>query len=331
MNTYKKILYLFNNTVDYDVVVHNCKKAGIDAIITNDFVFAEKEFQEAMRVNSIPVVYNFPVFCDTGYLDRNPQSYSITATGKRATGTEWLHFVCPSDSAFMEYQQNNLISILKTYNPETLTLDFIRFYVFWEMVSPDTQPVAIEDGCYCDRCLVNFEATTGVHIKEKSKKWIYTNIRKEWAAWKTHHIEKTVDMLTQIIRDYNPDIEIGIKTVPWKESDFDNAISHVVGQDVARLARYVDFIAPMTYSHMVKQPPQWIDEVVQEVSEKSGKRVFPGVQLAQTYRDEPVQSDELNAMISYAAQKPAAGVLIFHYDTLVDNTHRFERIKNAGK
>ena len=320
-------LYLFNTNVDFDRFADEFTECGFNTIITSPFVFEKAEFQRMVKKRNLQVVYNFPVFCNTEYLNEHPESYCITSEHRQAIGADWLQFVCPTDDNHLEFQKKHLSEILDRYDPKIVSLDFIRHYVFWEKVYPEQSLESIEDGCYCDGCLDAFEQSLGKPLEERSKDWIYAHHREQWAAWKCHIIEHTVAELTGMIRSYNPDIQIGIKIVPWRESDFGGAIRSVAGQDVQALSKYFDFFVPMTYSHMVKQEPRWIQQVVDEIHTQTGKSTLSCLQMEKTYLDTPLEIEEFRATLSAALEAPAQGTCVFHYDVLGNDIDKNESLK----
>lgn len=316
MNQFTKALYVFNPEADFDACGKICRKYNIGSIVTNPYIYELEKFQQAMKDNNIDIIYNFPVFCNTEYLAAHPENYCITSKGRRATGAEWLHFVCPLDENHFSMQKEHVAKILEAYNPETFTFDFIRFYVFWEMADPGADPAEIEDGCYCDRCLDSFQKDTGVELKERSKKWIFQNVRDAWGKWKTEVITGRLGELTGIVRSHNPETRIGIKMVPWLESDFSRGMINIVGQDAEKIARHVDFFATMSYTHMTGHQPEKIHSLVDELNRKTGKPVLASVQIAKTYRDEPITEEEFRRQLQAAVKEPSEGFTIFEYDQL---------------
>ena len=66
------------------------------------------------------------------------------------------------------------------------------------------------------------------------------------------------------------------------------ALESVLGQDLCALSESVDFLAPMTYHHMIHQSTAYIGEVIQNHREfiKDRIPVVPSVQVKELYRKE---------------------------------------------
>lgn len=193
-----------------------------------------------------------------------------------------------------------------------VSLDFIRFFVFWEKVYPEADFSGIVDGCYCDRCIENFQYHSGVTIEENTAEWIKTNALPEWTKWKCLVIEERVKALSAIIKEYN--IPVALKLVPWRPKDFDGAIRSIAGQDIDLIKNHVDVFIPMTYSHMVKRKPHWINEMTDYIHSATDGPVLACVEISKTYVEENISDQEFAEMVKYGSMPPSNGTILFHYD-----------------
>jgi hypothetical protein len=312
-----KGIYLFNSNVEIDTFFRNCKKIGVNCISTNDFFYKNKQFVEKAKQNGINVILNFPVYFDQEYLEKNPEYYCIDSEGKKAM-RGWLHFACPSQSDFFEYQKNKLKDWLEFVNPQMVSFDFLRFFVFWEKVYPHAKHKDIVDGCYCDKCISDFQKYTNLNVEIKSAEWIKDNFLQEWADWKCNVIEQRLSELVTIVKQHDENILIGLKILPWSENDFNGAIRSIAGQDAEMLSKYVDVFIPMTYSHMLKRKPSWINDITSEIHDRTGKQVIASIQIKKTYLEEKISDTEFIDMIKFGKMPPVSGTILFHYDYILN-------------
>ncbi len=317
-----KGLYLFNSNVELDTFFRNCKKIGVNCVSSNDYFYNNKEFISKAEQNEINIILNFPVFFDQEYLEKYPEYYSVNSEGEKAIH-DWLHFACPSQPDYFEHQKNKLRNWLEVMNPQMVTFDFLRFFVFWEKVYPDAMYKDIVDGCYCDKCINDFQKHTDLKVKIRSADWIKNNLLQEWTDWKCNVIEQRLSELVSIVKQHDENILIGLKILPWRENDFNGAIRSIAGQDVEILSKYVDVFIPMTYSHMLKRKPDWINDITSEIYDKTGKQVLASIQIEKTYLEEKISDDEFMDIMKFGEMLPVSGVIIFHYDYLL-NTNKMD-------
>jgi hypothetical protein len=312
-----KGIYLFNPDVEIDTFFKNCKKIGVNCVSSSDFFYNNKEFVGKAKQNGMNVILNFPVYFDQEYLEKNPEHYCIDSEGKRAVHG-WLHFACPSQPDYFEHRKNKLKNWLESVNPQMVTFDFLRFFVFWEKVYPDALYKDIVDGCYCDKCINDFQKSTDLNEKIKSPEWIRNNLLQEWADWKCNVIEQRLSELVSIVKQHDENILIGLKILPWSKNEFNDAIRSIAGQNAEKLNKYVDVFIPMTYSHMLKRKPNWINDITSEIHERTGKQVLASIQIEKTYLEEKISDDEFIEMMKFGKMSPASGVILFHYDYLTN-------------
>ncbi len=313
-----KGIYLYNPNVEIDTFFTNCKKIGVNCVSSSDFFYNNKEFVGKAKQYGMNLVLNFPVFFDQKYLEKNPEYYCIDSEGKKAING-WLHFACPSQPDYFEHQKNKLKNWLEFVNPQMVTFDFLRFFVFWEKVYPDALYKDIVDGCYCDKCINDFQESTNLKVKIKSAEWIKNNLLQEWADWKCNVIERRLSELVTIVKQYDENILIGLKILPWSENDFNGAIRSIAGQNAEKLSKYVDVFIPMTYSHMLKREPGWINDITSEIHDRTGKQVLASIQIENLYLEERISVNEFMDMMKFGTMAPSSGVFLFHYDSILNN------------
>ncbi|MFX1283536.1 MAG: hypothetical protein ACFFB5_07770 [Promethearchaeota archaeon] len=290
------------------------------------------EFRELAKKNNMKMFVIFPVFYDPEALEKTPELYSITDEGKKAV-IEWVKFVCPTRADYRTEKIEEMKKIVAELNPDGLSLDFIRYFVYWEKVYPERTLNSIQNCCFCSHCLEKFQKDTGItlpdDIKDKRRiaKFIQKNCDLEWINWKCDVIYSLIKEMTEEARKIKPDIQINVHVVPWKKEDFGGAIKKIAGQDLKAIAKIVDYISPMCYSHMLKQQPSWINAVVHDIYEQTKHKIIPSIQVEKCYLKTEISNQEFGEMLTEAVKDPSSGIVFWSWDKLQTNIEKKELIK----
>jgi hypothetical protein len=216
-----------------------------------------------------------------------------------------------------------------------VSLDFIRYFVFWEKVAPDRAPESLPQTCFCPVCLAGFEKEMGARIPSElaataeKAKWILGTRASEWTEWKCRVIARAVERLAGAAREAKSGIKVNIHAVPWRKGDFGGAARSVAGQDLARLAPFADFISPMCYHHMVRRSPAWVHDVVADFSAQTRGRgtILASTQVSQAYVEEALPSGEFRAALEEALRPPSIGDVLWSWDALSKSPEKMEILK----
>jgi len=310
----------------YDQISGNLEKTveewkilGFDTVFPYPDYVENSLFLSLIERHEINLFLTVPGFYNPKALDRNPKLYAIKADGTPAI-RDWVRFVCPSKHDYKEKRLQDIISMIRKYRPSGISLDFIRFFVFWEKVFPETPASELPQTCFCPDCINSFSQFADLDIRttspEKAAAIILKNHKQEWKAWKCHVITETVKEFAQAIRAEDKNIKINLHVVPWMTGEFDDAIKRIAGQDIEALSEIADYISPMCYSHMLRRPPQWINKVVADMNKQSKVPIIPCIQVAETYRPEPFTDKGFASAVQSALAKPSAGIIIWSWKAL---------------
>ena len=308
-------LFAFDPSVDADAFVRACREWGVDTAILHPGFFHDGRMSAALARAGIALAER-AVFFDQAYLEAHPDCYAITSRGRKAV-EGWLHFACPSREDLLERRVRELRDCLSNLEPPILSLDFIRHFVFWEKVDLNGPPAAIEDGCYCELCLSSFGRYCGETVESKTAAArVRSELKGPWSEWKCRTITAVAERLFAEARRLRPEARLAIKTVPWREQDLDGAIRSCAGQDVAALGRQVDMVAPMAFTHVLGQTPEWKRALLAHVKAVGGKPVVSYVQTEKLYRDEAITPEQFEAELTEALDVSWAGTALFDYQQL---------------
>jgi hypothetical protein len=314
-----RAIFAFDPSADAEKFAASCREWGIrQAILPPDF-FRNDKMVRALAKNGLGVWLNLPVFYNPEYLEQHPEDYAITSKGNKAIH-DWCHFVCPSREKYLDKFVGDLRTLLSQLQPEIVSIDFIRHFVFWEGVDLKSNPNEIEDGCYCEVCLSAFEKFSGETVqRNQPAAFIRSNMKRAWGDWKCNRITATANRLFEEMRAGAKNAQTSIKTIPWKESDLDGAIRSSAGQDVARLTRNVDMSAPMAFTQVLGQTPAWKRQLLKYVRQISGKPVLSYLQTDKLIRPEEITIAQFEAELKESLSHEWAGTVIFEYAQLATN------------
>jgi hypothetical protein len=309
---------------------------GINTAFVSESLLSNQKFRDLTKKHSITTFVILPIFYNPEALKRTPDLYAITDKGEIAK-EEWVEFVCPTRQEFRDQRVSDIEQIVGEFNPDGISIDFIRHFVFWEKVYPDMTLISIPNTCYDSSCLNVFEEERGIVIPremtvtQQKANWIKTNVLQEWVEWKCSVITKMVQEITDAAKAIKPDIATNVHAVPWRASDFGGAARIVAGQDLASISLHTDFISPMCYSHMVKRPAPWIGSVVNDMYGRTQSKILPSIQVKEAYLTDILSVDEFEDTLIEALKAPSQGVIFWSWDALERDPEKKDVIRDLIK
>jgi hypothetical protein len=319
---------------DYSALTGKWKEMGINTSFVSATLAANDTFRKALKVRNIKVFIIFPVFQDPEILNKDSNLYAITGKGLKA-GKDWVEFVCPSRESFRRKKVGELASLVSTLDPDGISLDFIRQFVYWEMIYPDADPEGIDRACYCDSCLAGFKGEEGVVIPDscnttaRKAAWLDNNCRDKWNEYRCSRITGMVRLLAGKAKEIKPGILINFHAVPWREKDFDGANIRVAAQDLRKVAPYVDYISPMCYSQMLKRDCKWISSVTADMDSRAAGRILPSIQVYPYYIDKPFTGEDFRRCLEEALKPPSNGVIFFSWPLFQKDSSRMKIVSEV--
>jgi hypothetical protein len=293
----------------------------VNTVFVSPALAAQGQFRELARKQGISVFLILPVFSNPEELKKDPGLYALTDRGEKAKD-DWVEFVCPTRQDYRSRRIDWIKTLVRELDPDGISLDFIRYFVFWEMVAPERTPDSIANSCFDRSCLDRFQKDTGITLPKglgeaaEAAKWIMAEHGQDWAEWKCGIITSLVRSIAAEARAIKPKLKVNIHSVPWREKDFGGAIKVIAGQDLAALAATTDMISPMCYWHMLKRKPPWIREVVEDVYSKTKGLVVPSIQVSNAYISDRLSLEEFKKALDEALRPPSGGVIFWNWDAL---------------
>jgi hypothetical protein len=323
---------IYEASPPFDGLFREWRDLGVNTLFVSETLARTPNFRERAATGGLRLFVIFPVFQAPEALHEDPGLAAITASGAPARD-EWVAFVCPAREDYLRRKIAQVKSLVADCDPDAVSLDFIRYFVFWEKVAPDRAPESLPQTCFCPVCLAGLEKEMGVELPaglattaEKAG-WILSTHAAAWTEWKCRTIARAVERLAKAAREVKPSVQVNLHAVPWRSDDFGGAVRAVAGQDLVRLAPLVDLISPMCYHHMVRRDPAWVHDVVADISLRTGARVLASTQVSQAYVDQALLPEEFRAAAAEAIKPPSFGVVFWSWDALAKSPEKRALLK----
>lgn len=314
---------------DYYTLVTKWSQMGINTAFVSTSLAGNDSFRLALKKNNIKVFIIFPVFQNPEILKQDSSLYAITNKGTKAS-KEWVEFVCPSRLAYRNLKINELTDLIRKLDPDGISIDFIRQFVYWEKIYADHDFTSIDRACYCDSCLAGFTRQKGISIPDACRttidkaEWIEMNYLTEWDYYRCDLITSMVKELSAEALRIKKGLIINVHAVPWRENDFGNAGIRIAGQDLQKISSYADLISPMCYSQMLDRDAGWISDVVSDMDKHVKGKVLPSIQVYPYYIDKKFTADDFKQCVKEALKSPSRGVVFFSWPLFEKDSLRME-------
>lgn len=326
---------IYEHAAPFEPLVQEWRDLGINTVFASEALARTTGFRSLLKANEIALFIIYPIFQDPEALKARPELAAVTSEGRPALD-EWVEFVCPSREEFVREKAEHLRELVAACDPEAVSLDFIRDFVFWEKVYPNRSPASLPQTCFCPACLERFSRETGITVPSDIKaapaaaRWILASHAAEWTDWKCGVIARAVETLAAAARRSKPGVLVNVHAVPWRADDFGGAVRAVAAQDASRLSRAADLLSPMTYHHMVLRTPAWVHDVVADLAARSRAPILPSIQVAEAYIAKPLPPDEFRSALEAALQPPSWGVVLWNWDALAKSPEKKAILRAAA-
>jgi hypothetical protein len=295
---------------------------GFNTLFVSEALAGDAEFRDRARRYGMAVFVIQPVFQDPDELKQKPGLVALTNAGTPALD-DWVAFVCPTREEYRGRRAETIAQAASRLEPDGISLDFIRYFAYWERIHPERTYESIPRTCYCPTCLERFSRETGVILPStvqtpaQAAAWIEAGHLETWTRWKCQVISSMVEDITRRVRAARPGLAVNLHAVPWRRDDFGGALRKVVAQDLPTLSRMTDLVSPMCYSAMLRREPAWIASVVKDFAAQSSSPVLPSIQVKEYYPgDRTLDAVEFEACLRAALEPPSAGVVFWSWDLI---------------
>jgi len=323
---------IYNYEGDEQALFDEWNNIGINSAFVSKQIIASGFFQKIAEENQIKTFVILPIFFDELALSEDSSLYAIKSNGEKAID-EWVKFVCPSNLEFRKNKIESIVNLVTEYNPDGISIDFIRHFVFWEKVFPDTPDSDLPNTCFCKLCVRGFQQQFELTIPDSLSEtqdissWILDKHSEQWTDWKCLLITTIIEEIITETKKVKPNILVNAHIVPWKNDDFNNGIKKIAGQDIVAISAKANYVSPMTYSHMVKRDAFWLHEVVVDFYRQTQRKILPSIQVKEAYLVDSLSAMEFEDNLKAALLPPSNGVVFWSWEHLEQDPWKKEIIK----
>lgn len=309
---------------------------GINTAYVSESIAGNEMFRKLAKKSGIDIYLIFPVFYNPEALKNDSSLWARTSDGEYAKA-DWVEFVCPSRKDYRASMVRRAKKLVNDLQPDGLSIDFIRHFVFWEMVGPNFNPKSLPDACCCSNCIDGFIAETGLALSNEiysseEKLWfIQKNHYQQWQKYKEQLITSMVRDLTEAIKVVAPNTKFNLHAVPWRTDDYQGAARNVTCQNLPELSKMVDYISPMCYTHMLYRSAAWVDSLVVDFKAQGINNVLPCLQVGLSYRTEEFAPKAFDACVKSSRINQANGLVLWSWEMLAKDLEKQKSIKRHNR
>ena len=316
------VVYNFSRDLDFfrnkspEEITRQLRQWNINAVFGG---FRDSLMVKALHKEEIKIFAEVAIFTGTEVRwNESPELRPINAEGKPVQIDEWYCGIVPTVPWFRERKSAIVKKIMSTYDVDGIWLDFIRWPCHWEVRKP-----RLEQTSFDKISLEAFQHETKINIPNTLQnpneiaQWILENHHDTWTRWKCSVINGYVRELREIVKSYGSEKVLGLFGVPWRHSDFDNAILRITSQDYRELGTIVDVISPMVYHRMCGRNVEWIGKIISYIHQETpGTSIWPVIQ-AMSEPDVLTPGEFGRAMKTALNTEGSNGLIIFTLDSVV--------------
>ena len=305
------------------------KGHGIDGVCYNAGHDVEKHRRAAQAAKANGMEYHawIPAMLQSGP-EIDSTWYAINRNGESAYRVQayvpYYKFLCPNKEEVINYLTSMYSKVADIPEVDAIHLDYIRFVDvilargLWDkygLVMNEEYPVA--DYCYCDKCVGDFKAATGIDIKtiEDPSKC------EEWKQFRCDVITKLVNHIADAVHAKGKKIDAAVFPGP------DSYAKKMVRQEWNKWN--LDAFFPMNYNDFYLEGPKWIGKIVKEevTSVNCKKPIYSGLFICRDYENKANIKDpeghglvpsEIEEAVRLSMENGAAGVCLFTPGNMTD-------------
>ena len=311
-------------------LVEFAKSLGLNTLFVGDELANSLPFRKQCRAAGLKYFLILRTFNDPEAARQDPTLVSIDRQGKPARrGDDAM--ICPSREDFRRAKVERIRATIERLKPDGVTLDYFRFFIYWEAVDPQKGPGDFPAFCFDRACLKDFVESGGVKLRNapvadtiaKNRPLIdeiWRDHRDAWYEWRVRRIAKNAKEMTGSIRKEFPGLPIVLHAVPWTRDEFDGGRGKIVGQDLRLLAPYFDYVSPMAYSALTHRGPGWVEKLDRSLlAEVPAEKLLPSIEVGPDGPEFPPMSPAHYESDLKAALASKTGVVLYHLELLLDD------------
>jgi hypothetical protein len=314
-------------------LVQFAKSLGVNTLFVGDELAHSQPFREACRTAGLKYYLIIRTFNDPEAAQQDPTLVSIDREGWPARRGDDV-MICPSRADFRQANLRRIKAALEQLKPDGVTLDYFRYFIYWEAVDPQKGPGDFPAFCFDSACLRDFIASGGANLRNAVVAdsrdvnrplvdQIWREHRKAWYEWRIHRLERNAQEMTGFIRKEFPGLPIVLHAVPWTRDEFSGARARIVGQDFRLLAPYFDYVSPMAYSALTHRGPGWVEKLDRSLlGEVPASKLLPSIEVGPDGPEFPPMPTAHYKSDLNAALASKTGVVLYHLELLLNDSEK---------
>ncbi len=312
----QKSVYLTAGITDKNLELLNT--LSINSIFINSKLLDVENTSKLKNSNpSVQINAVLNVFEGKELLDMFPDALAVESSGK---STQTLDYVglCPTHPGVRAHVLDELRRVL-SFGVDNIWLDHINYPTKWNVPEP-----AILDTCYCSRCIKLFEDFIGEKINgvggegselETLALHIDGSYYHEWLTFKTGYITLFARDAKELVTQSGKSLKLGIFAIPWDNTEFGDAITRVLSQDLGALSVVVDMFSPMLYHQDCAKDLSWVKEKVAYFW-NFGTVFFATISINSDIVGQTMSANDFAQALENAATKPSSGVCVINLESM---------------
>jgi uncharacterized lipoprotein YddW (UPF0748 family) len=254
--------------------------------------------------------------------------YAINGKGESAFDkpayVSYYKFLCPNREEVFEFLAGMYGAIAEVEEVDAIHLDYIRFpdvilaRGLWDkygLVMDREYPDY--DYCYCDKCVSDFKAQSGIDIKSVED----ASEVMEWKQFRYDLITNMVNRLAEVVHNKGKKINAAVFPGP------NSVAKKIVRQEWDKWN--LDAVYPMNYNDFYLEGPEWVGEVTGEGVAAINNRIplYSGLFICPKPENKTSENDpenhglipgELSTAIRTSMENGAAGICLFTPGRMTD-------------
>ena len=267
-----------------------------------------------------------PAMVQSGIPSLSPDVYAVNGKGESAFDkpayVDYYKFLCPNREEVFTFLSNLYGTIAAVPQIDGIHLDYIRFpdvilaRGLWDkygLVMDREYPEF--DYCYCDTCVADFKARTGIDIRSVENPALV----EEWKQYRYNLITNLVNRLSDTVHAHGKLISAAVFPGP------NSVAKKIVRQEWNKWN--LDAFYPMNYNDFYLEDTTWIGSVCKEGVEalNNGKPLYSGLFICPNPEKKGGEADpefhglnphELEAAIRISILNGANGICLFTPDRM---------------
>lgn len=259
--------------------------------------------------------------------DADSTWYAVNRNGDSAYKVQayvpYYKCMCPNNPEVIDYLVTEYGKVADVPEVDYIHLDYIRYVDvilargLWDkygLVMNEEYPVA--DYCYCDKCVADFKAESGIDIKSVED----PSQCEEWKQFRYDRITNLVNKIADAVHAKGKKVSAAVFPGPKSYA------MKLVRQEWNKWN--IDAFFPMNYNDFYLEPASWVGEITkEEVESVPEKPVFSGLFICKDWKNKANIKDpeghglvpsEIGEAVKGAMDAGAAGIALFTPSRMTD-------------